>query len=186
MSGTHKIGGDLNHIMGLSVELVTIVHANIQVAASVFGPRAKRSLYEDFVSHHEDTLRAKVVELAVNVRIFDDGGKESSAYMMLRDELETADLGEYLEPSDNGAMSLRDCANKIIHATMYEFDVGSITTTDCPSGQKFSNPVKLETIVVSGQESSGARWRCRINLLEFAEACHALCHRWLHSDFKRG
>ena len=164
-------------------ELVTIIHANWHIAASVYGARRSLHVYQDFPSHHEETLKALAIELAANFRVLDEHMEDSPAYLNLKKEVELVTTGKFLQPT-SGEMTLRDCANKVIHATSYEFRMGGFTTHDPNTRKVYDNVCKDAEIVVKG-DLKGGGWECQVNLLTFAENIHEVFSRWVSGQFVR-
>lgn len=178
------ISRGLDGIQQLCVELATVIHANFHVAPYLGPERGRLSLYEEFFQHHHSTVKAKAIELAVNFRIFDEGGDQSPAYLELKREVEEGlKPGAFLSPHP-GPLSLRECANKIIHARDFRFLTAHYQTTDARTGEVFSLKAKDSTIQVVGNRA-GRPWECRIDLLAYSEALHQLIHRWVSGDFRR-
>jgi len=156
-----ELGHSVAGIQKLCIELATAVHANYHVSAPVPGSN-RPALYVDFDDHFEDMLSTKSIELAVNFRLLVD---RASGYMTEESlALATACIDIH---EGHGKRTLRDCANKLIHADHLAFSYGQYASTF--SGvELFRNPVKESSVELNGF-LSGKRWRCSIDLLKFSE-----------------
>ncbi|AXK71252.1 hypothetical protein DWG18_02405 [Lysobacter sp. TY2-98] len=67
----------------------------------------------------------------------------------------------------HGRRTLRECANKLIHADHLTFSYAVYHST-YEGTEPFRNPVKESSVELNGF-LGGKRWRCKIDLLKFAE-----------------
>ena len=92
---------------------------------------------------------------STNPKPLEQAGRQTTAISFLR---------------GSGPTTLRECANKVIHAGYFLFRHGRYESVG-EDGQPFSNPVQESTVEVSGWFGKD-QWRCRLNLLQFAEEAH--------------
>ena len=159
-----ELGHSVAGIQKLCIELATVIHANYHVAATV--PLKKcPALYVDFEDHFEDALSTKSIELAVNFRLLLDraSGYLTDEAMSLATECLTIHEG-------NGKKSLRECANKLIHADHLTFSYGHYAS-NFVGVEPFRNPVKESSVELNGF-FGGKKWRCTIDLLKFSEEAY--------------
>lgn len=178
MALSRGIGG----IQQLCVELATIIHANWHVAASVYADRKRLHLYSDFAAHHDETLKARAIEVAVNFRILDERLEASPAYRKLKSEVEAEEPGRFLTPTKQ-PLTLRECCNKIVHAKDFRFILARYDTVDPATGETFSNTCEDSAVKLSGTQG-GRPWECEIDLLRFAEEVHQVISRWVYDEFE--
>ena len=161
-------GHSAQGVQKLCVELVSIIHANFHVAATVNPERRKSSVYRDFDEHYESLINTKSIELAVNLRaLFDRCGALSNPNPLEQSIRQTTAIS-FVE--GGGPTTLRECANKIMHAGYFPFQYGRYDSTG-DDGQPFSNQVQEAAVEVSGWHGK-EHWRCKLNLLHFAEEAH--------------
>jgi hypothetical protein len=160
--------------MRISVELATIIHARRSVDTtfkSYTHGEILPPIYRDFRVHHDETLKSKAIELAANLRVFLDVDE-------IDDFLDPdVQLGEFLKPNKD-PMTLRDCANKLLHALGY---VASAEMTGIgSSGTRKGPPLRraLSEEVEMNGVNRGQTWECRVDLLRFAEASYELTFHW--------
>lgn len=161
-------GHDANGVKKLCVELASVIHANFHVAATVQLPRRESSLYQDFDEHYESVINTKAIELAVNLRALIDRCASLSNPKPLEQAGRQTTAISFLQ--GRGPTTLRECANKVIHAGYFLFQYGRYDSV-AEDGQSFSNRVQESTVEVSGWFGKD-RWQCRLNLLQFAEEAH--------------
>lgn len=161
-------GHSANGIKRLCVELASIIHANFHVAAAINPIKRSCSLYVDFDAHYESLINTKTIELAVNLRaLLERCAAYSNPHPLVQAVNQTTAIS-FLH--GRGPTTLRECANKIIHADYFVFSYGRYDSVD-ENSQPFSNPVQESTVEISGRFGKEL-WRCRLNLLQFAEEAH--------------
>ncbi len=163
--------------MEVAVELATILHANQHVAAAV-RRKDRESLYHDFASHYEATVKIKALELAANFRVLDDRLKRSEEYRLLRRHLEkTHSVGVWIDPFP-GDLPLREVANKILHVDEVCFRRIRFKTSDTEGVEPFVNWCDDWKASLKGRRGS-VDWSCEVDFLAFAVCVHALMTYWM-------
>jgi hypothetical protein len=162
-------GRSAGEILGLCVELATVLHAAAHVAASISYSEMS-TLYADFYDDFESYVNGRTIELAVNLRAFLD---KCSAYAEGgKIELPTEAIW-FIEGS--GRSTLRECANKIIHASYFRFDT-HFEQIDS-KGVRLPYCIALGSIVEVAGSHRGVPWKCKIDLLRFTNESHlAVCN----------
>lgn len=160
-------GHNAHGIQNLCVELTAIIHANFHVAATISPAKRESSLYRDFDEHYESLINTKSIELAINLRaLFDRCATISNPEPLKQAECSTTAL-TFLQGT--GPTTLRECTNKIIHASYFEFQYGHYETDI--GEQRFSNRVQESTVEIIGWFHE-MQWKCKLDLLQFAEEAH--------------
>lgn len=161
-------GHTAHGIQDLCVELTAIIHANFHVAATIPPAKRESSLYRDFDEHYESLINTKSIELAVNLRaLFDRCATLSNPEPLKQAGCSTTAL-TFLQ--GKGPTTLRECTNKIIHASYFLFQHDLYESTDI-NGQRFSNQVQGSAVEIAGWLNK-VQWRCKLDLLQFAEEAH--------------
>lgn len=161
-------GHSAHGVKRLCVELASIIHANFHVAATVQPARKSTSIYQDFDEHYEQLINTKTIELAVNLRALFDRCSALSNPKPLEQARRNTNAILFLKGS--GPTTLRECTNKIIHAGYFLFQYGRYQSID-EAGQPFSNEVQEASVEIAGWFGK-EQWRCKLNLLQFAEEAH--------------
>ena len=161
-------GHSATGIQQLCVELAAVIHANFHVAATVPPGKRSSSLYEDFDEHFEAVINTKSIELAVNLRaLFDRCALLSNPNALPQATRSSLALTMLVGEAPR---TVRECANKIIHAGYFLFRHGRYSSTS-PDGVPFSNQVQESTVELAGWHYK-KQWRCTLDLLVFAEEAH--------------
>lgn len=163
-----RFGHTSHGIQKICLELASIIHANFHVAASVSPARGSMSLYLDFIEHYESVTNTKAIELAINLRALFDRCAALSNPMPLKQASQLTTAITFLE--GQGENTLRECANKIIHAGFFEYEYGKYESTD-ETGHSFRNQVRESAVYIFGRRGKEP-WRCKLDLLKFAEEAH--------------
>lgn len=161
-------GHSAHGIQKLCVELTAIIHANFHVAATIPPAKRESSLYRDFDEHYEYLINTKSIELAVNLRALFERCAALSNPEPLEEAGRSTTALTFLQ--GNGSTTLRECTNKIIHANYFLFQLSRYESTSI-DGQRFSNQVQEPAVEIAGWFNK-EQWRCRLDLLQFAEEAH--------------
>ena len=155
-------------IQQLCVELGAVIHANFHVAATIPPNKRSSSLYKDFDEHFEEVINTKSIELAVNLRaLFDRCASLSNPHPLPQATRNSLALTMLV---GKAPLTVRECANKIIHAGYFLFRYGRYSSTG-PDGVTFSNQIQESTVELAGWHHK-EQWRCTLDLLIFAEEAH--------------
>lgn len=161
-------GHSATGIQQLSVELAAVIHANFHVGATVPPGKRSSSLYDDFDEHFEAVINTKSIELAVNLRaLFDRCASLSNPHALPQTTRNSLALTMLVGEAPR---TVRECANKIIHAGYFLFRRGRYSSTGF-DGVPFSNEIQESTVELFGWHYK-KQWRCTLDLLVFAEEAH--------------
>jgi hypothetical protein len=161
-------------LKSLCYELCVNIHGNFHRAATIFGPRWDKPIYEDFSFHFEPTIKVKTLEVAIHHRSLDDLLGDCQSRTAIEAWNAEEPCGKLLG-SNGSVLSLRECSNKVIHADSFEYQYSSYQTKDFETNQTYVNSVEESELILVGRRGK-KDWKVALDILLYAEHVYQYAH----------
>lgn len=172
----HRFHAGLSDIQKSCFEIIQNFHARHHMAAAISDKRMRLAVYRDNYNNPMSPIKTKCLEVAVNLRSFLDASQSNYLDQLLR-SYEHKGLS-YVEETGE-AISIREICNKIIHAKEISFDMAQYHSRY--DDTEFNRSVEDEWVNIIGKKGK-KYWKCRLNVIRFAELVYQFADDWLTWD----